>query len=219
MNSATYNKGKTTFLLILVLTLFTAYLAFFGLNVGPVSLKGASEMRFGIDIRGGVDVAFSPKDLGRLPTGDELEAVRAVIETRLDQNNILDRDVTLDKQNGYVFVRFPWKTGETDFDPAKAIAELGSMAHLTFRDPDGKVVLEGKNVARSTTWERDPQSPNTYLVHLELDAVGSKSFSEATARLVGKNISIYMDETMISSPRVMSAITTSQCVISDIATA
>ena len=216
--SKRHTKGKTTFLLILVFTLLISYIAFFGIHTPSFTLRGAGDMRFGIDIRGGVDVAFSPKDLDRLPTGDELEAARAVIETRLDQNNILDRDVTLDKQNGYIFVRFPWKTGETDFDPAAAIAELGSMAHLTFKDPDGAIVLEGKNVARSTTWERDPQKPTSYLVNLELDAAGAKSFNEATARLVGQHITIYMDDTVISSPRVMSAITGNKCVISDIAT-
>lgn len=216
--SKRHAKGKTTFFLIVICTLLLSYIAFFGIHTDFLTLRGAGDMRFGIDIRGGVDVAFSPKGLDRLPTGEELEASRVVIETRLDQNNILDRDVTVDKQNGYIFVRFPWKTGETDFDPAAAIAELGSMAHLTFRDPQGVIVLEGKNVARSTTWERDPQNPTTYLVNLDLDAEGAKSFNEATARLVGQNISIFMDDVEISSPWVRSPITGNQCVISDIAT-
>ena len=33
-----------------------------------------------------------------------------------------------------VIVRFPWKEDETDFDPEKAVAELGETALLTFRE-------------------------------------------------------------------------------------
>ncbi len=214
-------KNKTTFVLIIVFTLLIAYLALFGYHSDFLNLKGAGEMRFGIDIRGGVDVAFSPKDLDRKPTVDELEAARTVIELRLDSSNILDRDVTIDSQNGYIFVRFPWKTGETDFDPAKAIAELGSVAHLTFRDPDGKIVLEGKDVAGKTSASADPNNPGTYMVQMKLNAEGTKSFSEATSRLAPSRqpIYIYMDDTEVSAPRVQSAITTGDCVISSIATA
>lgn len=34
---------------------------------------------------------------------------REVIETRLDAQNILDREVTVDEKAGDVIVRFPWK--------------------------------------------------------------------------------------------------------------
>ena len=120
MNSLASKKG--TFAAVVIITLLISYISFFGLDIGSFRLRGSTEMRFGIDIKGGIDAAFVPKDLGRNPTLTELEAARAVIETRLDQRNILDRDVTIDKDNGCVFVRFPWKSDETDFDPEKAIA-------------------------------------------------------------------------------------------------
>jgi preprotein translocase subunit SecD len=121
-----------------------AYTALFGVKI-PIGSKtltipGAPEMRFGIDIRGGVDAAFEPEGLDRKPTASELEAARSIIETRLDAKNILDRDVTIDTNNGYIIVRFPWKADETNFDPQAAMAELGQTALLTFRDPDGKVL-------------------------------------------------------------------------------
>ena len=94
-------------------------------------IPGMPEMRYGIDIRGGVDAAFEPVDLDRKPTKQELESARSIIETRLDNLNILDRDVTIDEQKGYIIVRFPWQSTETDFDPERAIAELGETAMLT----------------------------------------------------------------------------------------
>ena len=199
MNNLASKKG--TFVAVLLIILFISYIAFFGLDIGSLHLMSASEMRFGIDIKGGIDAAFVPKDLDRKPTESELEAARAIIETRLDQRNILDRDVTIDNENGCIFVRFPWKSDETDFDPEKAISELGSMALLTFEDPDGNVVMEGKYVDNAMA-AVDPENPNAYIVNLTLKPEGRKMFAEATGRLVGQKITIYLDKNMISDPVV-----------------
>ena len=146
---------KITFFIVLAIALVMTYTALYGINIplwGALELKipGAPDIRFGIDIRGGVDAVFEPADLDRAPTAEELDAARSVIETRLDQQNILDREVTVDKQNGYIIVRFPWKADETEFDPESAIAELGETAMLTFRDEEGNILLEGSHVKNST---------------------------------------------------------------------
>jgi protein-export SecD/SecF family membrane protein len=193
--------------------------AAFGINVwiGTYNLKinGAPNMRFGIDIRGGVEAVFEPKDLNRAPTANELETAKSIMETRLDQKNILDRDVYIDKQNGDIVVRFPWASDEIEFDPQKAITELGETAKLTFRDPDGKVVLDGTHVISSDA--AIDQQTGGYVVTLKFDEEGTKLFDEATARLVGQEMSIYMDETLIRSPRVDERISTGDAQISNMA--
>jgi len=213
MNKLAGKKG--TFASVVIIILLVSYVAFFGVDIGKLHLKGASEMRFGIDIRGGIDAAFVPKDLGRQPTQDELEAARSTIEIRLDQRNILDRDVAIDMDNGCIFVRFPWKSDETDYDPETAIAELGSMALLTFKDPDGNVVLEGKYVDKAGA-EADQKNPGAFVVTLALKPEGRRMFADATGRLVGQHISIYLDDYMISSPRVESRIDSDSCLITGI---
>jgi preprotein translocase subunit SecF len=40
-------------------------LALFGIKIGSFEIKGADQMRYGIDIRGGVEATYEPKDLGR----------------------------------------------------------------------------------------------------------------------------------------------------------
>lgn len=210
MNKLASKKGSV--IAVVIITLLIAYIAFFGVDIGTVHLKSASEMRFGIDIRGGIDAAFVPKDLGRQPTEAELEASRAIIETRLDQKNILDRDVTIDKDNGCIFVRFPWKSDETDFEPEKAIAELGGMALLTFRDPDDNIVMEGKYVEKADS-ATDTQNPGQYLVQLALKPEGRRLFAEATERLVNQPIAIYLDDALVSAPTVQSKIDSDSCVI------
>ncbi len=207
-------RKKRTFFIVLLITVLLLFVALYGLELGGMDLKGAKEMRYGIDIRGGVEATYEPRDLGRTPTSEELAAARAVLETRMDALNITDRDVIVDEIGGKIIIRFPWKSDETDFDPQKAVSELGETAKLTFRDPDGNVVLEGTDVTESyATLSRQDSSP---IVILRLSPEGTKKFSEATGRLVGKEISIYMDENMISSPKVESQITTETAEINHI---
>lgn len=203
---------KPVFFIVLIIALIMAYTAAFGVQIGSFKIKGAPDIRFGIDIRGGVEAAFQAANLDRKPTAKELEAARTVIETRLDNKNILDRDVTIDKQNGYIIVRFPWKSTEKNFDPDNAIAELGETALLTFRDDSGNVLVEGSHVSKSVP-EMDKQT-NKYVVGLTFDEKGTQLFADATKKLVGKNISIYMDDILIQTAVVNEAIPSGKAQIS-----
>lgn len=196
---------KKSIWLLLLLTSFFLYLAWFGLGD---SLKGVREMRYGIDIRGGVEAVFEPQELAQKPTPEQMNVARNVIETRLDNQNITDREVTVDQESGYIIVRFPWKSDEKDFDPENAISELGTMAELTFRDTDGTVMLEGKNLKSSAPRSYSNNTGVTEsVVDLYFDEEGTKLFSDATAKLIGKPLAIYMDDTLISAPTVETQIT------------
>ncbi len=205
--------NKNTFFIVVLITAALLYLAFFGLHLGSIEIKGSNEMRYGIDIRGGVAATYTPKDLGRAPTSDELETAKSIIETRMDAENITDRDVAVDSTNGAVLVKFPWKSDEADFDPQKAISELGETAHLTFRDPDGKTVLEGSDVKKS--YATFDNNAGTYVVALELSTAGTTKFAEATQRLLNQKISIYMDDNLISDPTVNSVISDGSAIITN----
>lgn len=176
-------------------------------------VKGISKMRFGIDIRGGVEAVLEPENYEGTVSKEDLERAREIIEMRLDSKNITDREVTLDAKSGYIIVRFPWKSDETEFKPENAIEELGEMAQLTFRDEEGNVLLEGKNVLDSSV-EQDAADRNQgYVVSLSFDKEGSRIFEEITGRLIGQQLGIYMDDTMISCPTVESQISGGQAVI------
>ena len=193
------------------ITIALLFVAIYGIHIGSFNLKGANEMRYGIDIRGGVAATYTPKDLDGTPTAEQLAKAKTIIETRMDAQNITDREVTVDDAHGSVIVRFPWKSDDTNFDPQAAIKELGETALLTFKDPDGNVVLEGADVKKS--YASTSQSDGSFVVNLELTTDGATKFSDATSRLVGKPISIYMDETEISSPTVETQITNGNAII------
>jgi protein-export SecD/SecF family membrane protein len=207
---------KPVFFIILIITAIMAYTAAFGLVIPlgralELVIPGAKDIRFGIDIRGGVDAAFEPVNLKRKPTRQELESARSIIETRLDNQNILDRDVTIDDKNGYVIVRFPWQADEKDFDPEAAIRELGETAMLTFQDEQGNVLLNGSHVKKANVGT-NPED-GRYVVQLEFDKKGTQLFSDATERLVKQKINIYMDETMIQSAVVQTHIPNGKAII------
>ena len=213
-----------TFFIVAAIILLGTLLSMFGLNIpvpgqsGYMELYGASKIRFGIDIRGGVEAVFAPKDFSGTPSEEDLASARSVIELRMDNLNILDREITTDKSNGRIIIRYPWKSTETDFNPEQALKELGTMAKLTFQKPDGTIVLDGTNIT-SATAAFDPNT-NDPIVSLEMDAKGATAFAEATGELVATNgeISIYMDQTLISSPRVINKITDGKAMITNIGT-
>ncbi|MBU9738499.1 protein translocase subunit SecD [Diplocloster agilis] len=178
-------------------------------------IKGIRDMRFGIDIRGGVEAVFEPVGVTGIPSEKQMEAARNVMESRLDAQNITDREVTVDKNEGHIIVRFPWKSDEKEFNPEQAISELGETAKLTFRDPQGNVLVEGQNVADSSV-TRNSQT-GEYEVELQFDSEGEKAFALATQKLVGEQMGIYMDEQMISNPKVKQAISGGQAVINGMA--
>ena len=153
---------KLVFFIVAILILCVAALTAFGIKInGKTYVRSVKDIRTGIDIRGGVSATFVPAEEGVTPTSDELNSARAIIEQRLDDQNILDRNVTIDNQNNAILVEFPWKSGETDFDPAAAINELGETAELTFWEVEydqnegiykktaDEPVLRGKHVKSS----------------------------------------------------------------------
>ena len=115
-------KGKAWQLVVTVLLIVAfAYTAFFGVSVkyGDVTktyLKGAQDIRFGVDIKGGVNVTFAPSD-DYDATDDQLDAAQLVIENRLVGLNVTDYELYVDYDSDRLILEFPWQSGETDFDP------------------------------------------------------------------------------------------------------
>ena len=194
------NKKLHIWIALAVIALFVC-ISIIGLGD---DIKGIRDMRFGIDIRGGVEAVFEPDGLKTKPTKEQLELARNVIETRMDAQNILDREVTVDEKAGDIIVRFPWKSDEKDFDPESAIQELGEMAELTFRGPDNTVYVKGSDISRSQIALNEQKQ---YVVELEFTSKGAQKFADATEKLVGQNMGIYMDEELISNPMVNAKIT------------
>ena len=152
-------KGKAWHLVLTVLLIAAfVYTAFFGVyakygDVTKTYIKGAQDIRFGVDIKGGVNVTFVPSD-GYDATEEQLEAAQLVIENRLVALNVTDYELYVDNNSDSLILEFPWQSGETDFDPESAIQEIGTTAYLTFREgssADGELILQPPSTAPSAT--------------------------------------------------------------------
>lgn len=219
--------GKPVFFVVLILILALTYTAFFGIenyygDTRKVYFKGANDIRWGIDIRGGVEAVFSPDKAEVDITDDDMDAAKAIIETRLVNKNITDYEVYTDSDNHQIIVRFPWAADESDFDAAAAVQELGETALLTFcRNEDKEdVILSGaEDIDRAVAGVSQTESGNEYVVYLYFTDVGKSKFAAATAELVGSRISIWMDDQEISAPTVNEAITDGTAYINGMANA
>ncbi len=113
--------GKPVFFVLLVLILAFTATAVVGVRTPNADLmktyiKGVDDVRWGIDIRGGVDVTFSPPE-GTDASDADMDAAAAIIKVRMVSQNITDYELYTDLSNDRIIVRFPWRSDESDFDP------------------------------------------------------------------------------------------------------
>ena len=187
-------------------------------------IKGAEDIRWGIDIQGGVEAIFtpdvSPAELENI-TDEDMQAAETVINTRLVNQNITDSEVYTDLENKQIIVRFPWQSEEVDYDPNQAIQELGETAMIIFRegqDANGEIILQGSQHVESAQAVFDSQT-NEPVVQLNLTDEGARLFATATEKLQRQIISIWLDDQMLSYPTVDDVITNGQAIISGMGTA
>lgn len=226
--------AKPVFFIVLAVILAFTGIVFFGVHTqyGDFSttiIRGVGDIRWGIDIRGGVDVTFtSPSDYDA--TDEEVDAAKSIVETRLVANNITDYEVYVDYNNDKIIVRFPWQAEDDSFDPEAAVKELGATALLTFREgtesslTDGQtyedlpLVISGSDVEKASAVYRlkDNSKEYEYMVSLKLKDSGKDKFAEVTKRLASSKgyISTFMDDECISTARVNEEISGGEATIS-----
>lgn len=219
---------KPVFFIVAVLILLFACSAFIGVryyegDVQKTAIKGISDIRWGIDIRGGVEATFKPDvmksdsdtedaedaedaDVSDI-TDEQLDSAKSIIETRMVSQGITDYELYSDNNSKRIIVRFPWKENDEDFDPVKAVDELAATAHLSFRNPDGEEVMNGSAVKSASARVSTESGKNEYMVQLELNDEGKQLFADITEQYLQQAISIYMDETLLSAPTVQAHIT------------
>lgn len=224
--------GKPVFFIVAIITIVFTVLSITGISsyygdIQSVYIKGGDQIRWGIDIRGGVEVTFVPAEDDADPTNEELDGAAEVMRQRLVAQGINDYSVYSDYNSDRIVVQFPWAEDEENFDPESAISELGATAQLRFIEgtetdsegnPTGDVILDGSMVdhAQASYVATDSQGSNyQWVVELTLDDEGAAAFSTATSELASTNgqIAIWMDDQMISAPAVEEAITGGQAMI------
>lgn len=232
---------KPVFFIVALLILAFSFTAIFGVsyytgdNKNTV-LKGIGDIRWGIDIRGGVEATFKPAN-DYDATDEQLESAKSIIELRMISQGITDYELYADRNSDRIIVRFPWKSDEKEFDAVSAIDEISSTAQLTFRPgnsyettdigsdgsyvyktPTGDtetVLMDGSDVDSAEAGYVNDESGNPqYIVSLTLTDEGAKKFADITSTYYQKVVSIWMDDIMLSAPTIQAQITDGKAQIS-----
>jgi protein-export SecD/SecF family membrane protein len=191
-------KNLIAICVTLVIIVLAVLLALNGVKFGLYKIDPvAQNIRLGLDLRGGVYAVYLAKgedasDFDALMTG-----TIGVIRNRLTSKGLTEATVT--KQgSARIRVEIPNMT-----DPNEILEVLGKPAHLEITDPDGSVVVTGGDIKNAVAQLLPTGEP---VVAFELNASGSQAFAEATAKNIGKVLTITLDGETISAPTVQSTI-------------
>ena len=193
--------------IVAVLIVVVAFLALNGLQVGKYILKPVgSAISLGLDLRGGVSTEYRVTDTTVDNYETLLDGTVSALRTRLTNAGFTEATVAI-QGNDRILVEIP------DVDDPEQVAEIiGTPAHLEFRDPNGNVVFEGKDIKSAGAQWSDETSTKAG-VGFVLNKEASEAFAKATQEFLGQSISIYLDDELISAPTVNQVITGGQGII------
>lgn len=96
-----------------------------------------------------------------------------------------------------------------------SVAKIGKSDALKFREGEeisGEVILTGADVEKANVYYDEFNSE--FIIQIDFTQSGAEKFSEATGRLIGEIISIWVDDELLSAPYVHEQITDGMAQIS-----
>lgn len=172
-------------------------------TVGVVGLAllalWALPINLGLDLQGGVHVVLQAKPTDGQPVSkDIMSRAKAVISERVNGLGVAEPLIQL-KGTDQIIVDLPGVR-----DQKHAIDVIGQTAQMEFRDPDGKVIFKGDQLADAWLSQDEFGKP---AVSFKFKPEGSRLFGEMTAKNIGRQAPIYLDQKIISNPVIKTAIT------------
>ncbi len=191
-------KSIVTLCIVVLLVALIGALAVFGLPMGIYRIKPVGEaISLGLDLRGGIYAVYLG-DTTAENFDEQMDATVIIMRNRLTSAGYTEATIT---RQGSDRIRIEIPDVE---DPNEILEIVGTPAHLEFLDPNGEVIMEGKDIVEAQAAMDDNGS---YYVYFELNEDGKAAFAAATTAHVGETISIVLDDTVISAPMVNEPIT------------
>lgn len=176
------------------------------LGMGPDGSGSVGDIKLGLDLEGGVSITYQTVEEN--PSKQDLDDTAYKLQLRVaDFSN--EAEVYTEGSNR-INVDIPGAKNAEEI-----LKSLGTPGTLSFKDPSGNEIINGDDIvdAQGGAVQNQTTGANDYQVSMTLNTEGSKKFAEASAKLVGQNISIYYDGKVVSSPSVQSEITGGQVAI------
>jgi preprotein translocase subunit SecD len=187
--------------------ILVAVLAFFGATgptIGDYHIKSFNEMiNKGLDLQGGVSVVEEIQ--GGTPSKATIDQTIGLLTMRINPQGVTEIVVTQEGANR-IRIDIPGQ-----FDTKSVIDNIAKTGKLEFRDPDGNVILTGSDVKTASAYIGGQNNEPT--IGLEFNDSGTQKFADATEKFLNKDISIYMDDTMLTKATVQVHITDGKAII------
>lgn len=193
-------KAIISLIVIIALILIAGYLALFGFGKGTMInyLKPWGEaISLGLDLRGGVYTVYQAKNPQEEDLEAKMDSTVGILTSRLTRQGFTEATVA---RQGTERIRVEIPNVS---DPNEILSIIGTPAKLEFVDSEGKVLMDGSLVKNA---QAQQDENNQVVVAFELNDEGAAIFADATAKNIGKTISITLDGEVISAPTVNSVI-------------
>ncbi|MFD0588264.1 protein translocase subunit SecD [Paenibacillus sp. GCM10027627] len=173
-------------------------------GTSPMFVKG---IKLGLDLKGGYEVLYEavPFEGGTAVTKESLKQTAQSLQKRIDASGLVEPEITTEGADR-IRVKLPGIDSEDD----EVLQLLSKPINLTFRAPDGTVMLDGKDFVENAAGLTFDEL-NRPIVTIELK--DAKKFEDVTTKLVGQYLAIYLDEEEISRPGVNTPIASKSAVI------
>lgn len=195
-------RGNIIKLVALVLLVAAAV----ALSIQPLtnSQKG---IPLGLDLRGGVHLVLQaePGKDGKPITKDDMDKAKAIIAKRVNDLGVSEPIVQAEYDKNRIVVDLAGIQ-----DPDKAVEVLKTTAQLTFRDPQGNIVLQGDELKDARAGQG---SSGGYVVNLTFSSDGAQKFAALTQKYLNQRIGVYLDDKLLTNPTVQSVISNGQAEI------
>lgn len=184
---------------LLIMAIFVAVTGFFLYN--PIK----SNLNLGLDLQGGLHVVLEAQETEKQPiTKDTIDRTIEVLNRRIDETGV--KEPIIQPQGEKRIIIELAGVG----NPEDAVDIIGKTAVLEFKTDDGKVVLTGEDLTNAQTQMTPAGVPE---IALQFTSEGASKFAAVTTANVGRVISIYLDEDLLTDPVVNQPITDGRAVI------
>lgn len=187
----------------LVLIGVLGYVSLSGVSFGIYRVKPLPEaIKQGLDITGGVSVVYQAKNLDDPDLAKNLDMAMTIFRTRLTSEGFPEATIT-QQGNARIRIEIPINESSAIQDPNMITQYLVKTAKVEFKDPNGNVLFEGKDMEQVDV---GMAKGNEYVVSFKLNSAATAIFAKATQEFLKQKISIYLDGNLISDPTVDSTI-------------
>jgi len=192
-----------------------------------IHIKKDFRTRLGLDLAGGTQLTLDT-DMSAIAVSDRqdsLESAKQVIERRVNFFGVSE-PVIQSAQSGSsyrIIVELPGvsnldeavtlvgQTAQLDFRELPETADSTSSAFFPTKENTISVGITGRDLKKSTLqFNNQSGEPE---VGIQFTPEGAKKFADVTKRLVGKPLAIFLDDVIVTAPRVSTEISDGQAVI------